>query len=237
VIASSAGFPDGKPRKTVTFPLFATAGTEDFNLLEMRRLDRELTSPHHLVVFEGGHVWLSSELATRAVEWLELQAMKRGVQPRDDKKIDRIYGKWSAGIDESRVDKSSYIAVQGLASTFDGLKDVSALQARAAALGREKAVRDALKRDRDDDAREERWYEDMRTLETRLQADDDRPRVLMELRRRWKELADGTKSPEDTPDRRLARRVLASLSSGVTTTDAEYLKIISEYRVGRGGRR
>ena len=29
VIASSAGFPDGRPRKSLAFPLFATAGTED----------------------------------------------------------------------------------------------------------------------------------------------------------------------------------------------------------------
>src|SRR5581483_6306591 len=55
VIASSAGFPDSQPRQTVPFPLFATAGTEDFNYLEMRRLDRRLTSPHRLVIFSGGH--------------------------------------------------------------------------------------------------------------------------------------------------------------------------------------
>jgi poly(3-hydroxybutyrate) depolymerase len=46
VLASSAGFPDDKPRKTLPFPVFATAGTEDFNHLELRRLDRALTSPH-----------------------------------------------------------------------------------------------------------------------------------------------------------------------------------------------
>ena len=40
VIASSAGFPDAQPRTTVPFAVFATAGTEDFNYLEMRQLDR-----------------------------------------------------------------------------------------------------------------------------------------------------------------------------------------------------
>ena len=50
----SAGFPDAEPRKTVQFPIFATAGIEDFNHLEMRRLDAALTSPHLLVLFEGG---------------------------------------------------------------------------------------------------------------------------------------------------------------------------------------
>ncbi len=49
VIASSAGYPDTNVRKTLSFPLFATAGTDDFNHLEMRKLDRALTSPHRLV--------------------------------------------------------------------------------------------------------------------------------------------------------------------------------------------
>ena len=44
VIASSAGYPDSRVRKSLPFPIFATAGTDDFNHLEMRRLDRELTT-------------------------------------------------------------------------------------------------------------------------------------------------------------------------------------------------
>ena len=76
VIASSAGYPDSRVRKSLPFPIFATAGTDDFNHLEMRRLDRALTGPHRLVIFNGGHVWLSSDLALQAVEWMELQAMK-----------------------------------------------------------------------------------------------------------------------------------------------------------------
>src|SRR5262245_4743820 len=42
VIASSAGYPDNQTRRSLPFPVFATAGTEDFNHLEMRQLDREL---------------------------------------------------------------------------------------------------------------------------------------------------------------------------------------------------
>ena len=96
VIASSAGFPDSKPRKSVGFVVFGTAGSEDFNYMEMRQLDRALTSPHRLRIFNGGHVWLSSELAVEAVEWLELQAMKSGRLARDEAKIDRIFTKRAA---------------------------------------------------------------------------------------------------------------------------------------------
>ena len=43
VIASSAGFADSRPRASVPFAVFGTAGTEDFNYIEMRLLDRKLT--------------------------------------------------------------------------------------------------------------------------------------------------------------------------------------------------
>ena len=80
VMASSAGYPDAQVREWLPFPVFATAGTEDFNHLEMRELDRRLKSAHHLEIFEGGHVWLSSDLAMMAVEWMELQGMKSGLR-------------------------------------------------------------------------------------------------------------------------------------------------------------
>ena len=38
----------------------------------------ELSSPHRLVIFEGGHTWLPSALAIQAVEWLEFQAAHPG---------------------------------------------------------------------------------------------------------------------------------------------------------------
>src|SRR3984893_16076904 len=78
VIASSAGFPPGHRRSDLKFVVFGTAGTEDFNYLEMRQLDQELSSPHRVVIFEGGHTWLPSSLAVEAVEWLELQASHPG---------------------------------------------------------------------------------------------------------------------------------------------------------------
>jgi hypothetical protein len=236
VIASSAGYPDARPRKTLSFALFATAGTEDFNHLEMRLLDRALTSPHRLAIFEGGHTWLSSELAIEAVEWMELQAMKAGLKPRDNDEIDRIFTKRAAGIPAENVDKKGYLAVQALVADFEGLRDVSSLAARVAGLGRDKSIRDALKKDTEEDDREQRMLDDVRSLEARLDSDDSGGRVLLDLRQRWKELAERSKKPEDSAERRLARRVLANLSASVTSTDPEYLKIISEYRTGRGRR-
>ena len=74
-----------------------------------------------------------------------------------------------------------------------------------------------------------------RRAEARLEA-ADRGDALMELRRRWKDLSDTAHAPDDSAARRRARRVLAGLSGGVTTTDPDYLKIINQYRLARSGR-
>lgn len=236
VMASSAGYPDGQVRKSLSFPVFATAGTEDFNHLEMRELDRELKSPHHLEIFEGGHVWLSSDLAMMAVEWMEIQGMKSGIVSRNAAVIDQIFKKRSAAISLDRKDLPTLLALQSIASDFEGLKDVKALAARAVELDRDKSIRAAIKDARDEDDREMAMLRGVWELESRLGSGNDRARVLADLKDRWRKLSEQSKKPEDTADRRLARRVLAGLSAGTSTQDPEYLAIIREYRTGRGGR-
>ena len=238
VMASSAGYPDGRLRKSLRFPVFATAGTEDFNHLEMRQLDAALTTPHHLAIFEGPHIWLSSALAMEAVEWMEVQAMKSGIKPRDDKELDRIFAKRMAAAAAAANDKVAFLALQSIASDFDGLKDVAAISGRVAALGKDKGVRDALRKDRDEDEQEIRMLDQVRSAEGRLDTDgpDKRIEALQELRRHWKSLSDQAKAPNDSRDRRLARRVLSLLSISVSPTDADYMSLVREFRVGRGGR-
>lgn len=235
VIASSAGYPDGVRRKTLRFPVFATAGTEDFNHLEMRRFDSDLTTPHHLVIFEGGHVWLSSALALEAVEWMEIQAMKSGLKPRDEKEIDQIFAKRMAAVGSGR-DKHAFLELQSMAADFEGLRDVKALAARANDLGQDKGVRDALQKDRDEDDREVQMMNDVAWAEDALDRFEDHAEALVTLRQRWQQLSEQAKKPEDSTERRLARRVLSSLSAGTQTTDQEYLNIINEFRLSRGRR-
>lgn len=234
VIASSAGYHDGRMRRSLTFAVFATAGSDDFNHLEMRMLDRELNTPHRLVIFNGGHTWLSSELATQAVEFMIVHAMKSRLTPRDDELLDRILKKWLVAAEAMTDRKEQFLALQGIAKDFENLRDVAAIAKRAEALGRERDVRDALKRDRDEDAREEQLLTEVRTAEARLQSDETRPLALMDLRRQWKTIAEAANRTEATPERRMMRRVLAAMSAGVTTSDSEYLKIIAEFRMGRG---
>jgi predicted esterase len=231
VIASSAGYPDSRVRKTLPFPLFATAGTDDFNHLEMRRLDRELSSTHRLVIFSGGHVWLSSDLALQAVEWMELQSMKAGLKARNAGDIDRMFASRLASVDVTKSDLDTFRAVRALADDFQGLRDVSTLAARAAELGRDARVRAALQSERDEDRREENMLRDIASIAARLPS-ADRPAALNELRQQWRDLSAQAKNPADSIQRRLARRVLSALSAD-GTSDTDYAKIIAEYRPTR----
>ncbi len=75
VFASSAGFLRADPPRSVPFLVFGTAGTDDFNNLEMRQLDRFLTSPHRVAIFNGTHTWLPSDLAIEAIAWMETRTI------------------------------------------------------------------------------------------------------------------------------------------------------------------
>ena len=232
VIASSGGYPDGRPRATSAFPIFATAGTEDFNHLEMRLLDTALITPHRLAIFDGGHVWLSSDLAMEAVEWMEVQAMKTGLAPRDQNALDRLFQKRLAAADaRPSGGADTYLALQGIAADFSGLTDVSVVRARADRLGRDDKVRDALRQALDEDESEQRTFAGILSDERRLATGEERTATLASLERQWKALSERAKQSRDSSERRVARRVLSGLAAGMATKDPDYLKIIAPYRL------
>ncbi len=236
VMASSAGYPDNQRRKELPFPVFETAGTEDFNYLEMRGMDRDLKTPHRLAVFEGGHMWLSSELAVGAVEWMEIQAMKSGRKPSDKAEIDAIYASRVARVAPDRSDAETLAALKGLVDDFTGLEDVSQFAVRAKALASDKRVRKELESESDRENTERATTQVILGEAALLTDPERREGALKQLRQRWAALSEAAKGPTDTQERRMARRVLSGLSMDVTTRDPEYLAIIGEYRMARPGR-
>ena len=197
----------------------------------MRQLDRDLTSPHYLAIFQGPHVWLSNELALTGVEWMEIQAMKAGIKPRDEREIDAILAMRMAAVDPTQVNKDTFLALQAIATDFKGLRDVSAISTRAAELGRNKLVREGLKKDTEEDEREIQLLRSIWSTEGRLASPGERADALSELRAQLRKLSEQARKPDDSTERRLARRTLSGLNAGGHTTDADYLKIIREYRL------
>jgi len=228
VIASSAGFPDPSfPESSLKFPVYGTAGTEDFNYLEMRRFDKALTSPHHVEIFEGVHTWLSSELAVRAVEWMELQAMRSGISPRNADLVKTVLEKRLVEANAMQGEVARFRALQTIATDFGGLADVAAVDKEAADLRQRKGVKEAAEADAKMLQSEERATEE---LYGSLRAYLDAPEGgIKELRGRAMKLFEQSQRPVDSEDRRLARRVLAGLRAGSRgIDDADYQKLLAE---------
>jgi poly(3-hydroxybutyrate) depolymerase len=238
VMPSSAGFPSDTVA-SLAFSVFGTAGTEDFNNVEMRDLDRDVKTPHRVVIFEGGHQWLSSDLAMQAVEWMELQAMKTGRRPRDKELVNQILAARVADADSQKDHFQSWLILSHLAEDFKGLADVSKYTARANVLGRQRDVLDAQEQDRADVQREIKINQEIMSLEIGLDGDKvARAAALLHLETRLTELAKQANAPEDSPTRRLARRVVNGISaSGRAGDDPAYEQIIRQIRPpgARGG--
>src|SRR5436305_6378712 len=87
VIANSAGLPSGAtPPGPDVSDWFLSAGTTDFNYPEQLHLKetfdaRKVVS--RFVVFDGPHNWMPKEFAERALAWLQLRAMVKGLVPVD----------------------------------------------------------------------------------------------------------------------------------------------------------
>jgi len=232
VIASSAGFPPGERSSTLSFAVFGTAGTEDFNYLEMRQLDEELSSPHRIVVFQGGHEWLPSSLATQAVEWLEIQAMKSGSAPRDEKLLQKVFDARSAEVAAQKTELATFDAAGAMVRDFEGLRDVSKFAAEVQTLQAKKTVLDALNKQHADEHFEAQLESELMDLQEGLEdGGEARTASLSQLKDRLTKLSQQAAGSEDTPERRMARRLLGGVFvDSRAVPDQEYQKFVDSLR-------
>jgi dienelactone hydrolase len=151
VIAVGGGFPpDRPPSKAMKFAVFGTVGTRDFNYYEMRQLDMQLARlavPHRIETWDGEHDWPPVALATHAVEWLDLQAMKHGALAPDPALIEayaRRDGEVALAHEAAGRSADAFVTWSRLATDLDGLGDV--VEARASAERLRKPAAAELKR-------------------------------------------------------------------------------------------
>jgi hypothetical protein len=235
VIASSAGYPDAKPRSSLAFPVFGTAGIDDFNYIEMRQLDRKLTSPHHLEVFNGGHTLPPDPVALDAIEWMELQAMKAGRKPKDEALIDRLLEKRRKRIAESADAATTVHLLDALSDDFKGLRDVAAEGARARELARQPDVKKALSRERSSDDGEIRLLDEIFGLEAGLNDASRHDTSLSRLREQLARFARVADAPTESPERSQARRIMRTITGGAAerVEDPEYRRLLEQFSPAR----
>jgi dienelactone hydrolase len=232
VIASSAGFPDSQTRESVPFAVYGTAGDEDFNYIEMRMLDRALTSPHRLTIFPGGHSLPTDAVALDAIEWMELQAMKSGRRPRDEAFVDRLLASRRQQIEASTSAANTVHLLEAVVADFTSLRDVTAEAAKAAALSKQSETKKALAKERSNDDAELRQLSEVFELEAELRDSDRRLAALGRLRGRLSQWGRHAEATVESPERHQARRLLGAVTSGAgaRVADPEYRRFLEQYR-------
>jgi dienelactone hydrolase len=210
VFASSAGY-SNTFHKSERFPIFGSAGTEDFNYREMRTVDTLMTSPHRVEVFEGGHTWLPSDVATRGVEWMEIQAMKSGLRSRDQTLVAELFSKRMARAAAQPSALAQMRELKQIAADFEGLSGVANVIESAAALQRRPDVARDLRTEQAEEAREQRVQNEVDTLTRQLRWPERAVPALVSLKSFVASLLDIARQQVDSSDRRIARRVLSGL--------------------------
>jgi hypothetical protein len=235
VFASSAGFPN-EFHESVRFPIFGTAGTDDFNHYEMDQLDRKLKSPHRIEVFVGTHEWLPVELAMDGVEWMEIQAMKNHLRTPDQKVIDEIFAKRLARAGSQKNDLERMRELKSIGEDFQSFKDVADIRKKAASLERQRIVKSAMAEEDASEQQEARLNSELFGLRDRI--DSGSPKVLMDLTDRVNRLISSATATEDSTDRRIARRVLSGFSaSSRDVTNPQFRDLMTQIRRALPGQR
>ncbi len=172
VIGVGAGFPsDLQPSGPLPFIYFSLVGNDDFNYIEMKRVKRQLDSAgviNRMEVFEGGHDWPPPEYCARAIEWMEIQAMKTGRRPKDEALMEEVIRKRLEQA-TAALPFEAYAVYDALAYDFKGLRDVSEFEKKAAELKETKEVKQALKQDRDAESEQQRRVSEIVALRRRLE--------------------------------------------------------------------
>lgn len=152
IVGAGAGYPfEAPPRKGDPFVFFGTIGDKDFNWYEMMDLEPRLVSAgvtHRIETFDGIHQWPPEPLAIRALDWMELQAMKAGTRAKDPALVEAL---WKDAQERARSAESGGDLFQahrvwsGAAADFAGLRDTAEAAGKATALAANPALQREIK--------------------------------------------------------------------------------------------
>lgn len=162
VVACGAAFPLANKEPVVGFPLFGAAGWDDFNYQELRRADALLEAkrvPHRVEFYAAGHAWIPEELATEALEWLELQALRAGSRPNDLLWLRELLQRRQAAVASRSTQAEIFRGYSTIIADFDGLADLSEVRLKAAQLAVRPEVQQARKKEEKEARREDEWTE------------------------------------------------------------------------------
>lgn len=150
IVGAGAGYPFGAPpRQGEPFLFYGTIGNQDFNYYEVSDLEPALAAagiPHRVEIFDGTHQWPPQAVATRALGWMEIRAMKAATLPKDPGVVEALWSETLSLAHNAEAAGNLFQAHRfyaGAAADFSGLRDTG----EAAAKVTEIAANPAFQRD------------------------------------------------------------------------------------------
>ena len=140
VIGCAAGFPNVEQAPQSKFDYFGMVGDDDFNLTEMQQLDGGLQQngfSHQLLTFSGKHGWPSSSDFETALLWIQVNATKENLQPKNDTLITALKNDYDKRIKAAAASGDlirEHELLEGMIRVFDGLLNVSVSKKQLAEL-------------------------------------------------------------------------------------------------------
>ena len=163
VIGVGAGMHEERPpSRSTTFVWYGITGNKDFNYLEVKKLDRQLAAlqiPRRVAHFDGFHDWPPPEHCSRALDWMELQAMKRQKRAKDDAWVLERFNRQraeAAGLERSLKQFAAFEKYTHLKEDFEGLLDLGDIPDRVSELAGSEIVKKELAEQRKLEEKEER---------------------------------------------------------------------------------
>lgn len=139
------------PNKSHDMVYMGLVGNKDMNYLEMLDMEEYMTSiglPNSLLIFKDGHRWPPAETILEAIEWIELEAMKKGLQPNDSMFIEMLYQKQKQ-LTITLLDSGELVNAmhryKNRIRTFESVKDISEIEQNMNLLEQSKSYKKALK--------------------------------------------------------------------------------------------
>ena len=136
VIVSGQPNPETPQAKAKPFAWFGMAGHTDFNLMEVKKIDEQLSrtsSAHRMEFFDGSHQWPPVDLTMRAFGWMEIVAMKEGRRPRDVEFARTVFAEDMArarALEDQGLVIEAWRSYGAIASTYTGIVDASEAERR-----------------------------------------------------------------------------------------------------------
>jgi predicted esterase len=207
-----SGAPDG------AVAVFAAVGTYDFNYAEIVRMDDALEKLHYahfLRAFDGPHQWAPSSAMAEALAWFRMQAMKSSRDGQDDSFIAAFARQEAEHAHAFEQSGDVYLAwkeYRQAAEAIAGLADNADLRAKAEALEKDKAVREGVKREKQEFDEQDQLTRDISSgLAALRENQPNRAEIRTDIGRRIFDLRDRAEHEKRAERVRVLKRALAGV--------------------------